>query len=205
MCKQSSRTFCKHSGLDRGRRPLRRYTDGDIWKFPVQSSYVLAGHIGPAASDRKPSSNLRRGRCPHRPAVRLEGSFKLCRGRRPRRPAFDVTAPTFQSVSGSGAEGKTILSFGHILQIPNLSTGKEVQKPYGFLRIFGYFLCAQKVPRRRPGKPIYPPLPARTKKHAPAEVPPGRAVYYSDKIRSHSPPCGPERSSLQAHPPSGRR
>ena len=35
---------------------------------------------------------------------------------------------------------------------PYLPTGKEVQKPCGFLRIFGDFLCEQKVARRRQGQ-----------------------------------------------------
>ena len=34
---------------------------------------------------------------------------------------------------------------------------KMLQETIGFLRIFGYFLCAQKVPRRRPDKPIQEP------------------------------------------------
>ena len=40
-----------------------------------------------------------------------------------------------------------ILNLGHVLPIPYLPTEKEVKKPCGFLRIFGYFLCAQKVPK----------------------------------------------------------
>ena len=66
-------------------------------------------------------------------------------------PPVGATAFTFQSVSGSGAEGETILNLGHVLPIPYLPTQKEVKKPCGFLRIFGYFLCAQKVPHRRHG------------------------------------------------------
>ena len=47
--------------------------------------------------------------------------------------------------------GQTILHLGHVLPIPYLPTEKEVKKPCGFLHIFGYFLCALKVPRRRHG------------------------------------------------------
>ncbi len=46
-----------------------------------------AGPMCPAALDRRTSSGLRRGRCPHRPADRPACSFNLRRGRRPRRPA----------------------------------------------------------------------------------------------------------------------
>ena len=66
-------------------------------------------------------------------------------------PPIGVNAPTFCTVSGSGAGAETILNLGHVLLKPYLPTGKEVKKPSGFLRIFGYFLCAQKVPRRRHG------------------------------------------------------
>ena len=61
-------------------------------------------------------------------------------------PPIGVNAPTFCTVSGSGAGAETILNLGHVLLKLYLPTGKEVKKPSGFLRIFGYFLCAQKVP-----------------------------------------------------------
>ena len=66
-------------------------------------------------------------------------------------PPIGVNAPTFCTVSGSGAGAETILNLGHVLLKPYLPTGKEVKKPSGFLRIFGYFLCAQKVTRRGHG------------------------------------------------------
>ena len=55
----------------------------------------------------------------------------------------------------------TILSLGHVLQISHLSTKKEVQKPYGFWRAFGYFSRVGKVPRRRQDKPIQLPFPPK--------------------------------------------
>ena len=57
-------------------------------------------------------------------------------------PPIGVNAPTFCTVSGSGAGAETILNLGHVLLKPYLPTGKEVKKPSGFLRIFEYFLCA---------------------------------------------------------------
>ena len=66
-------------------------------------------------------------------------------------PPLGVNDPTLCTVSGSGAVGETLLNLGQVLLKPYLPTGKEVKKPSGFLRIFGYFLCAQKVTRRRHG------------------------------------------------------
>ena len=63
--------------------------------------------------------------------------FSCRRGHRPLRKKY--APPTFHTVSGSGAGGETIQSLGHVLQISRLSTKKEVQKPYGFWRAFGYF------------------------------------------------------------------
>ena len=60
-------------------------------------------------------------------------------------------APKFCKVSGSGAGGRTILNLGIVLPKPHMPTGKEVQKPCGFWRAFGYFSRAGKVPRRRHG------------------------------------------------------
>lgn len=66
-------------------------------------------------------------------------------------PPIGVNAPTFCTVSGSGVGAETILNLGHVLLKPYLPTGKEVKKPSGFLRIFGYFLCAQKGTRQGHG------------------------------------------------------
>ena len=83
--------------------------------------------------------------------------FSCRRGHRPLRKKY--APPTFHTVSGSGAGGETIQSLGHVLQISRLSTKKEVQKPYGFWRAFGYFSRVGKVPRRRQDKPIQLPFP----------------------------------------------
>ena len=68
-----------------------------------------------------------------------------------------------QGALNVGAE--TILNLGHVLLKPYLPTGKEVKKPSGFLRIFGYFLCAQKVPRRRHGHADFTTDPVKTQKN----------------------------------------
>ena len=44
MCKQSSRTFCKHSGLDRGRRPLR--------SRPQEQFFVVGAGVFDGPSER---------------------------------------------------------------------------------------------------------------------------------------------------------
>ena len=105
--------------------------------------------------------SCRRG---HRPLRRLEETFRPVRtaGRCPHRPLRKKYAPpTFHTVSGSGAGGETIQSLGLVLQISRLSTKKEVQKPYGFWRAFGYFSRVGKVPRRRQDKPIQLPFPPK--------------------------------------------
>ena len=85
--------------------------------------------------------------------------FSCRRGHRPLHKKY--APPTFHTVSGSGAGGETIQSLGHVLQISRLSTKKEVQKPYGFWRAFGYFSRVGKVPRRRQDKPIQLPFPPK--------------------------------------------
>ena len=102
-------------------------------------------------------------------------------------------APTFQTISGSGAGGRTILHFGHVLPknllddrkgrytvvsadsrplrgrqsghfletaslYPPLAALRRFPRNLGFLRAFGYFSRAGKVPRRRQHKPIHPPI-----------------------------------------------
>lgn len=54
-------------------------------KFPVHALCDLTAPMCPAAFDRTAPSNLRRGRCLHRPAIDRRTSSNLCRGRRPRR------------------------------------------------------------------------------------------------------------------------
>lgn len=105
--------------------------------------------------------NIVGGRCPHRPAVRPECFFQLRRGRRPRRPAIGETAPTFQSISGSGAEGETILNLGYGLPNPPLADRKRKSRNLGFLRAFGHFSRAGKVTRRRQNRPIQLPIPPK--------------------------------------------
>ena len=86
---------------------------------------------------------LRRGRCPHRPAI-------------------GANTPTFQTVSGSGASAETIL---HLMPLawnsqpcgthPNSLIcawrAEEVQKPSGFWRrsLVTFFRRRKKVTRRR--------------------------------------------------------
>ena len=84
-------------------------------------------------------------------------------------PPIGVNAPTFCTVSGSGAGAETILNLGHVLLKPYLPTGKEVKKPSGFLRIFGYFLCAQKVTRRGHGHADSATDPVKTQKKPPQQ------------------------------------
>ena len=95
----------------------------------------VASHTGPAAFNRGTPSNRRRGRCPHRPAVRSGCFFRPAQGgRHPRRPVIDANAPTFQNMSGSGAEWQTILHLGHVLpKIPRIDR-KGSQETNGFLR-----------------------------------------------------------------------
>ena len=84
-----------------------------------------------------------------------------CRGRRLRRPAIGETAPTFQSISGSGAEGETILNLGYGLPNPPLADRKRKSRNLGFLRAFGHFSRAGKVTRRRQNRPIQLPIPPK--------------------------------------------
>ena len=72
------------------------------------------------------------------------------------------TFEEFCKVSGSGAGRQTILNFDTVLPTPHLPTGRK-SRSLGFLRIFGDFLCAQKVTRRRPNRPISPPVPRQNK------------------------------------------
>ena len=77
------------------------------------------------------------------------------RGRRPRRPAIGENAPIFCMVSGSGAGRQTIQNLGNGLPKVTLIDGKGSPETIGFWRIFGNFLCVQKVTRRRLDKPIH--------------------------------------------------
>ena len=111
----------------------------------------MASHTGPAAFNRGTPSNRRRGRCPHRPAVRSGCFFRPAQGgRHPRRPVIDANAPTFQNMSGSGAEWQTILHLGHVLpKIPRIDR-KGSQETNGFLRrsLVTFFRRRKKVPRQ---------------------------------------------------------
>ena len=68
-------------------------------------------------------------------AVRSGCFFRPAQGgRHPRRPVIDANAPTFQNMSGSGAEWQTILHLGHVLpKIPRIDR-KGSQETNGFLR-----------------------------------------------------------------------
>ena len=68
------------------------------------------------------------------PPFGRDASSDLRRGRRPRRSVIDANAPTFQNMSGSGAEWQTILHLGHVLpKIPRIDR-KGSQETIGFLR-----------------------------------------------------------------------
>ena len=123
----------------------RRATQGPPYRgFPVE--HCRAGSACPTAFNRGTSSNLRRGRCPLRPADRRKRSYILHRQRQRRRGRDDTkfrTRPT-----------ETLLA-----------DRKGSQETIGFLRIFGNFLCAQKVTRRRHGQADLPAnLPSHGKK-----------------------------------------
>ena len=111
-------------------------------------SFHFGGAHVPRRKYRRTPAEHCRGRCPHRPAVRPECFFRLRRGRRLRRPAIGETAPTFQSISGSGAEGETILNLGYGLPNPPLADRKRKSRNLGFLRAFGHFSRAGQVTRR---------------------------------------------------------
>ena len=123
----------------------RRATQGPPYRgFPVE--HCRAGSACPTAFNRGTSSNLRRGRCPHRPADRRKRSYILHRQRQRRRSRDDTKFRT------RPAE-------------PLLVDRKGSQETMGFLRIFGYFLCAQKVPRRRHGPADSATDPVKTQKN----------------------------------------
>ena len=123
-----------------------------------------------------PSAGRKPARCPHRHADQPVNSFQPRGGRRPRRPdapTIGAQAPIFQTVSGSGARGKTIQSSGYGLPGIPLADREGSQETVGFLRIFCDFLCVQKVTRRRKDKPILPPFLRRNK--PPLRCSPGTA------------------------------
>lgn len=124
-------------------------------------SFHFGGAHVPRRKYRRTPAEHCRGRCPHRHAVRPECFFRLRRGRRLRRPAIGETAPTFQSISGSGAEGETILNLGYGLPNPPLADRKRKSRNLGFLRAFGHFSRAGKVTRRRQNRPIQLPIPPK--------------------------------------------
>lgn len=87
----------------------------------------------------------------------------------------NVQAPTFQSVSGSGASVETILNLGTILpKIPLVDRkGRYTVVSADFWRAFRYFSRAGEVPRRRQGQADLPAnLPSHGKKTDTAEFPP---------------------------------
>ena len=68
----------------------RRATQGPPYRgFPVE--HCRAGSACPTAFNRGTSSNLRRGRCPHRPADRRKRSYILHRQRQRRKRRDDTT------------------------------------------------------------------------------------------------------------------
>ena len=64
--------------------------------------------------------------------------------------------------SGSGANEETILHLGHVLPKIPLVDRKGSHEIIGYVRAFGYFSCAGKVPRQRQDTPIRPPISLQT-------------------------------------------
>ena len=162
-------------------------------------SFHFGGAHVPRRKYRRTPAEHCRGRCPHRPAVRPECFFQLRRGRRPRRPAIGETAPTFQSISGSGAEGETILNLGYGLPNPPLADRKRKSRNLGFLRAFGHFSRAGKVTRRRQNRPIQLPIPPKTGRCGHRPLQRGSGSFFQITQRA---PCAPPRSAGKLLPTS---
>ena len=101
----------------------RRATQGPPYRgFPVE--HCRAGSACPTAFNRGTSSNLRRGRCPHRPADRRKRSYILHRQRQWRRSRDDPkfrTRPTETLLADRKGSQETI-RFPALLWVPSVRT-----------------------------------------------------------------------------------
>ena len=96
--------------------------------FPVE--HCRAGSACPTAFNRGTSSNLRRGRCPHRPADRRKRSYILHRQRQRRRSRDDTkfrTRPTETLFADREGSQETIRFLAHlwVLSVRTESTPPE--------------------------------------------------------------------------------
>ena len=107
----------------------RRATQGPPYRgFPVE--HCRAGSACPTAFNRGTSSNLRRGRCPHRPADRRKRSYILHRQRQRRRGRDDTkfrTRPTETLLADRKGSQETIRFLAHLwlLSVRTESTPPE--------------------------------------------------------------------------------
>ena len=107
----------------------RRATQGPPYRgFPVE--HCRAGSACPTAFNRGTSSNLRRGRCPHRPADRRKRSYILHRQRQRRRSRDDTkfrTRPTETLLADRKGSQETIRFLAHlwVLSVRTESTPPE--------------------------------------------------------------------------------
>ena len=94
----------------------RRATQGPPYRgFPVE--HCRAGSACPTAFNRGTSSNLRRGRCPLRPADRRKRSYILHRKRQRRRGRDDTkfrTRPTETLLADRKGSQETIRFLAHL-------------------------------------------------------------------------------------------
>ena len=111
----------------------RRATQGPPYRgFPVE--HCRAGSACLTAFNQGTSSNLRRGRCPHRPADRRKRSYILHRQRQRRRSRDDTkfrTRPTETLLADRKGSQETIRFLAHlwVLSVRTESTPPEADKP----------------------------------------------------------------------------
>ena len=107
----------------------RRATQGPPYRgFPVE--HCRAGSACLTAFNQRTSSNLRRGRCPHRPADRRKRSYILHRQRQRRRSRDDTkfrTRPTETLLADRKGSQETIRFLAHlwVLSVRTESTPPE--------------------------------------------------------------------------------
>ncbi len=113
----------------------RRATQGPPYRgFPVE--HCRAGSACLTAFNRGTSSNLRRGRCPHRPADRRKRSYILHRQRQRRRSRDDTkfrTRPTETLLADRKGSQETIRFLAHLWL---LSVRTESNPPEAWTRRF---------------------------------------------------------------------
>ena len=111
----------------------RRATQGPPYRgFPVE--HCRAGSACLTAFNRGTSSNLRRGRCPHRPADRRKRSYILHRQRQRRRSRDDTkfrTRPTETLLADRKGSQETIRFLAHlwVLSVRTESTRRRQDTP----------------------------------------------------------------------------